>query len=359
MTDAKRRGDPLDGLSGLFALWIVLAAWIEAMAAPPSWIISWTGASERGGALSPVLAIDAYLIICGLMAARAARGGLHDVGDLPRYAFWRALRFAPALAVSLGLFLATEAALGRAGLVGETSFFTANGLALPLLAAFLGSLLVGGAIVSGALDGAIGRAGIAAFAAACVAARLTPGMELTPAADIAARIAAAFALGVFLDSAAASGRVARSIRRIKANNAGGVELAALIAVLCALVLTPVSLLPAAPVAIMGYLLIFARKRGAVSDHFLCAPSILQFGRAAAPMIGCAFLITWPISAYRQTDATDAFDAAVVLSPLFVLAVFGLAFAVRRLAEDPTRAFADHAKRSVADARREIEAERAA
>ncbi|MEL6792223.1 MAG: hypothetical protein AAFP78_02130, partial [Pseudomonadota bacterium] len=323
---------------GVFALWIVLAAWMTETAGeePPNG--GPLGDPFVSGALSSSLAIDGYLIVCGLMAARAARGGARDLADLPRFIFWRTLRFAPALATGFALFFSAETALQVAGLPGAASYFAVNPLAIPIAAAFIGSVLIGAANVVGALNGAIGRAGLAAFVSACVAMRMTPGIEMTTAADIAIRLGAAFTLGVFLDSVASSGRIARSIRRLKAKNAGGIETAALIAMVAVMSLTPLAAAPAIPVAMAGYFLIFTRSRGVCADNVLCAPMMLELGRAAAPMISCAFIITWPLADFGRAFSIGDFTSAVVLAPLFVLAVFGLAFAVRRLAENPARAF---------------------
>ncbi|MEO1613639.1 MAG: hypothetical protein AAFU55_14985, partial [Pseudomonadota bacterium] len=61
MTDGKRRGDPFDGLNGVFALWIVLAAWMTETAGeePPNG--GPLGDPFVSGALSSSLAIDGYL----------------------------------------------------------------------------------------------------------------------------------------------------------------------------------------------------------------------------------------------------------------------------------------------------------
>ncbi|MEL7464021.1 MAG: hypothetical protein AAFN79_08140 [Pseudomonadota bacterium] len=352
MADARRRGDPFDGLNGMFALWIVVATWMDAMTGSSSQTANGTFATG-GGVLTPVLAVDAFLILSGLMACRAARGALRDFGDVPRFTYWRILRFAPALLVGGFLFVAAEAALRAAGLAGDASFIAVNGLAIPLTAALIGSIFVGAATVAGAFSGAIGRAGIAAFVAACIAARVTPGLELSQTADMFARIAAAFALGCFLDSAVASGRVSRSVRRIKADHPAAVEIVALAAIFGSIAVTPSGLLSLAPFTIAFYLLVFARKRGAVADYVLCSPTMLEFGRAAVPMIGCAFLITWPVSEFSRAYGAADVSAALILSPLFALAVFGLAFAVRRLVEDPIRDFAEQVRCGVAEVRREL------
>ena len=344
MTETRKRGDPFDGLSGLLAAWIAIESWRMAM----------TG---EGGA-PPTLAVDAVLIIAGLMTARAARSGLFDWSDLPRFLFWRSLRVAPAIFAGAALFLVVETALSDNGAPGDGGFVAANGQASILFAILLGSLVFGVAAAAGALRGAIGRAGLAALIAACMAARATPEAGLGPAGGEAARFAAAFALGAFLDSLNASGRVARSLRRLKLNNGTEAEAGALILMIAVIALSPPSVSIFAPVFVAGSFAIFLRKRDRVTEDVLTNGAVRKLGEWSMPLISGCFLLTWPMKEAVRAGLIESPDVAVILlAPAYLLAVIGLAGAFRRLVEDPARDFAGRCADEIALVRESIASER--
>lgn len=350
MTETRPRGDPFDGLNGLFAAGVVVSIW-------------WALTGERGAVdqlnqLPANLSLDGFLMITGLMSARAARHSLMSWAEYPRYVFWRGMRILPALAASLGIYLLMSALLFDAGLgtvlSGGAAYFAVNPLTPLIATIFLGSVLYGAVFAAGMLNGAIGRSGVAALIAALILSRIAPGVELTPTMDMISRLCAAFALGVFLENINVSGRFARAMRRLKAANGALWEISALALLICVAALTTIfqTFSVFAPLVMMSCLMIFTRRYEWVSDSLLSAWPLRKLSLWAIPILCFSFTLIWPVRELRVAGILSEMEV-IIFSPLYLLSLVAFSFALQHLIEDPVRTFAKRCHEAVRTARKEL------
>ena len=329
-------GEPIDGLTGVAACCFVLTLWV----APGS------GAAAEG-----------YLVLAGLTTARAARTGLAGPETFPRFAIWRTLRFAPSLLAGLALYVLVESVLIEFG-VPQTEggalsgFVAANPAALLPTAALVGALLYGGVQLSGVIVGRPGRARrVAAYTVvACIgiAAEFPPGsLAETTRCALAALLA-----GFLLESVNASGRVARSMRRIKERHGDAFEAGALMMIVALFLFADGVVAVFAPLMLAACFLVFLRRRQRLARWLASRPG-RALGAQASSMIASAFLIVWPFASLEAAGLTKISPIeAAICAPVVLVVSIAFGRALRRLVDDPARDFALNIEKRVHTARAE-------